>query len=91
MWGASMPRISMFYGILIQMYWDEHSPPHFHASYNGCNGSIDIKRLIMTEGDLPKRALKLTLDWAALHQQELLADWELCQKRLAPNKIDPLP
>jgi hypothetical protein len=28
-----MPTISMFYGMLIQMYWDDHAPPHFHAIY----------------------------------------------------------
>ena len=28
-----MPIISTFYGIIIQMYWDDHAPPHFHARY----------------------------------------------------------
>ncbi len=26
-----MPTISIFYGIFIRMYYDEHRPPHFHA------------------------------------------------------------
>ena len=42
------------------------------------------------EGDLPRRALSLILDWAELHQQELLLDWELCTKKQMPNKIEPL-
>ena len=86
-----MPTISMFYGIIIQMFWDEHAPPHFHARYGDFNGAINIRELKMMEGDLPKRALNLILDWARLHQQELLADWELCQKQLPPKKIQPLP
>ena len=28
-----MPTISAFYGILIQMFWNDHAPPHFHALY----------------------------------------------------------
>ena len=44
----------------------------------------------MLEGDLPKRALNLILEWAKLHQQKLLIDWELCTKKQMPNKIEPL-
>jgi hypothetical protein len=28
-----MPTISTFYGIIIQMFFDDHVPPHFHAKY----------------------------------------------------------
>jgi hypothetical protein len=28
-----MPTISIFYGIVIQMFWGDHAPPHFHALY----------------------------------------------------------
>ena len=30
-----MPEICRFYGIVIQMFYDDHSPPHFHAEYSG--------------------------------------------------------
>ena len=56
-----MPTISVFYGIIIRMFWDEHAPPHFHASYGEFKASINIGTLEMIEGDLPKRALKLVL------------------------------
>lgn len=85
-----MPTISTFYGILIQMFWGDHAPPHFHARYGEYNGIIDINTLKMLEGDLPRRALNLILDWAELHQKELLLDWELCTKKQTPNKIEPL-
>lgn len=85
-----MPTISAFYGILIQMFWNDHAPPHFHARYGEYNGIIDISSLKMLEGDLPKRALSLIVDWAKLHQAELLTDWDLCAKKQMPNKIDPL-
>lgn len=85
-----MPTISIFYGILIQMFWNDHAPPHFHARYGEYKGIIDINSLQMLEGDLPKRALGLIVDWAKSHQTELLIDWDLCTKKLMPNKIEPL-
>lgn len=85
-----MPTISTFYGILIQIFWGDHAPPHFHARYGEYKGIINIHTLQMIEGDLPRRALNLILDWAELHQKELLLDWGLCEKNQMPNKIEPL-
>jgi hypothetical protein len=85
-----MPTISIFYGILIQMFWDEHAPPHFHATYGEFKASVDIRRLRICDGALPRRAAQLVLDWAELHQAELLEDWDLCQAKQQPKPIDPL-
>lgn len=40
-----MPRISEFYGIVIEMYWSDHNPPHFHAKYAEHRAEIDIRTL----------------------------------------------
>lgn len=85
-----MPTISVFYGIIIRMFFDEHAPPHFHAQYAEFKASIDINTLEVLDGKLPRRALELVLDWTELHQAELRDDWNLCQQQQAPNKIDPL-
>ncbi len=85
-----MPTISIFYGIMIQMFWNDHAPPHFHARYGEHKGTININTLKMIEGNLPRRALNLILDWAELNQKELLVDWDLCMKQQSPNKIEPL-
>ena len=85
-----MPTISVFYGILIQMYWDEHAPPHFHAIYGEFKALINIHDLCISNGALPRRATQLVLDWAELHQAELLEDWDLCQKKQHPKPIVPL-
>ncbi len=37
-----MPEISLFYGIRVTMYYDDHNPPHFHAEYNGNKAIIRI-------------------------------------------------
>ena len=85
-----MPTISAFYGIFIKMFFNDHAPPHFHAEYGQFKVLIDIRSLKIIEGFLPRRALNLVLDWAELHRQELLEDWELCQSKQQPKKINPL-
>jgi hypothetical protein len=85
-----MPTISLFYGILIQMFFADHAPPHFHVEYGEYKATIDIRTLQVIEGWLPRRALGLVLDWAELHQNELLSNWELCSKNRPPKKIEPL-
>ena len=73
-----MPVIARFYGIIIKMYFlaGEHNPPHFHAIYGEYVGVIDLNTLEMLEGDLPKKALSLVQEWAAIHQDALRNMWE---------------
>jgi Domain of unknown function (DUF4160) len=86
-----MPTISRFYGILIQMYFGDHGPPHFHALYAEFEALIDIRTFEVIRGDLPGRAMALVLEWAQPHRVELLEDWELCVQNQTPMKIRPLP
>lgn len=85
-----MPTISVFYGIIIQMYFRDHAPAHFHVKYAEHKAVIDIERLILTEGFLPRRALNLVLDWAELNKTALMEDWILCQSLQQPKPIAPL-
>ena len=85
-----MPTISTFYGILIQMYWNDHAPPHFHALYAEYEVLIDIRTLEVIEGGMPRRALALVLEWAQEHRNELIEDWQLCERNQMPKKIQPL-
>ena len=85
-----MSTISIFYGIVIQMFWQEHGPPHFHALYAEYEALVDIRKLEIIRGDLPKRAQALVLEWASEHQTELLEAWKLCAQRQTPKKIEPL-
>lgn len=85
-----MPTISQFFGIVIQMFWREHAPPHFHAMYGDAEVLIDIRTLEVLKGNLPKRAQALVLEWAAQHRSELMEDWNLCQSKQLPKRIPPL-
>jgi len=82
-----MPTISSFYGIMIQMFWGDHAPSHFHALYGEF---INIQTLEVMKGSIPRRALALVLEWASLHQEELAEDWNRCEMKQSPMKIAPL-
>jgi hypothetical protein len=86
-----MPTISSFYGIMIQMYWNDHPPPHFHVRYSGYKATVGIQRLEVLTGILPPTAERLVLEWAAEHQAELMEDWRLCETKAQPSPIAPLP
>ena len=52
-----MPLLSMFYGIVVSMFWNDHLPPHFHAFYGGQEAQIGIETLSIIKGGLPRRAM----------------------------------
>jgi hypothetical protein len=85
-----MPEVSRFYGIVIQIYYGDHPPPHFHAAYAGQVAKIAIDTLQIIDGMLPKRALGLVLDWATIHQQELREAFNRAAALEPPGKIAPL-
>ena len=85
-----MPTISMFYGIIIRMYNNgEHNPPHFHASYQGCNATFSFDGELK-DGEMPQKQIKLISAWAEIHKEELLANWELAMSEQPLYKIEPL-
>lgn len=85
-----MPTLSTFHGIVIQIFWQEHTPPHFHALYGEFEALVDIRTLEVIEGELPRRALALVVEWAQAHHEELMEDWTVCRQRQPPRAIAPL-
>ncbi len=87
-----MPEISRFYGIVIYMYLLDHNPPHFHAKYNDNEVMISIENFAVLQGNFPPKALSLVIEWASLHQKELLENWENLNinNPASFKKIEPL-
>ena len=81
-----MPVMAKFYGIIIKLFFSDHSPPHFDVVYGEHNALFNIKTLDMIEGDLPNRAKKLVIEWATRYQDELLEMWTTQQF----HKLPPL-
>ena len=87
-----MPTISMFFGIVIRMYFapKEHQPPHFHVYYQDFKAIVGIENCDIIEGELPSKQRKLVLAWAEIHKEELEANWKLSQNGEHPYSIEPL-
>ncbi len=87
-----MPTLSMFFGILIRMYYapKEHNPPHIHVYYQDYTAVLSLAECEITEGSLPAKQLRLVIAWIEIHREELIANWNLCQNGEKPYPIDPL-
>lgn len=85
-----MPEVSRFFGILIRMYFDDHNPPHFHAIYAGHEAQIGIDPIVILHGRLPNRAASMVIEWAAIHQRELIDNWNRLQNDQTVRSIEPL-
>ncbi len=87
-----MPTISMFFGIIIRMYWElgnKHNMPHFHAKYADFEAEFDFNGNILA-GAFPAKQKILVEAWAVLHADELKANWELAVNQEELFRIDPL-
>lgn len=70
-----MPTISIFYGIVVRMYYFDHNPPHFHAQYGGMQALIRISDGEIIAGMLPPTAAKLVREWALDRRAALELNW----------------
>jgi len=84
-----MPEVSRFLGIVITMFYREHGPPHFHATYGEYDVQVSIRDGLVN-GRFPARALRLVHEWQVLHKNELLENWELARQRRPLKSISPL-
>lgn len=88
-----MPVISMFYGIIVLMYYvdnKKHHLPHIHVEYSGEEAVVSIPDGGVMEGSLRSAKLKLVQAWIEIHQEELMADWKLAVSGQSVFKIEPL-
>ncbi|QWR77312.1 DUF4160 domain-containing protein [Candidatus Magnetomonas plexicatena] len=88
-----MAVISMFYGIIISLYFfdnRQHKLPHIHVRYQGSEAVFSISDGALMEGQLPLSKTRLVQAWIEIHRDDLLADWELASTGQEIFKIEPL-
>ena len=88
-----MPVVSMFYGIIVSLYYldnKQHHKPHIHAKYQEDEVVVSIADGEVLDGRLPPAKMRLLLAWLEIHRDELAADWDLAVSGQQPYKIDPL-
>ena len=70
-----MPTIAWFYGIMIQMFYNDHEPPHFHACYGRATAIVRLSDGEIIAGELPPVATRLIRQWTLARQRELQDNW----------------
>jgi hypothetical protein len=85
-----MPEVSRFFGIVITMYHNDHAPSHFHVRYADQRALVAIETLTLLRGRLSPRVFGMVVEWAAMHQAELLENWDRARQQVPLSKIDPL-
>lgn len=84
-----MPIVSRFYGIIVFIFWRDHSPPHFHARYGEYEIIVEIEGGART-GTMPGRAVSMIQQWRELHKDELMENWRLAEQKKPLRHIEPL-
>ena len=85
-----MPAISIFFGIVIKMFYKEHEPAHFHAEYQGQRGKFDLTGRMVVGNIGSMTARRLIRQWAKEHEAEIRDNW-LCMNAGKPlEAIEPL-
>jgi Domain of unknown function (DUF4160) len=74
-----MPTIAIFNGIIIQMFFEDHDPPHVHAVYSGAKALVRIADGEIIRGRLPRKQAKFVKDWVSLRHAELMENWRYAQ------------
>ncbi len=82
-----MPTISVFFGILVQMNWRDHNPPHVHVWYQGREALVAIESGEIIAGTLPRTAARMMRDWVRSRKAELMVNWERSQRRDPLNAV----
>lgn len=88
-----MPVISMFYGVIVRMFYfdtDRHKAPHVHVQYGDQKAVFSIPDGALLEGELKSSKRKLVEAWVEIHQEELMANWNLASEGQQVFKIEPL-
>ncbi|MCO6487270.1 MAG: DUF4160 domain-containing protein [Phaeodactylibacter sp.] len=75
-----MPTYFTFDGIKIDLYFDDHAPPHFHAIYAEYEELVEIKTLGTYQGRLPAKQRKKVIRWAKENQAILMEIWDANHK-----------
>lgn len=74
---------------MIGIFYSEHGVAHFHAVYGEHEIPVEVESGKI-HGQFPARALQLVLEWANLHKEELIENWQLARQGRPLKRIAPL-
>jgi hypothetical protein len=75
-----MPILSVFFGIIVRMWHDDHPPPHIHVEYQGFAALVNIDTGEISRGQLPRKAAAIVKEWCQDHREELMDNWRRSER-----------
>ena len=85
-----MPVIAAFFGIVIRVYHSDHDPPHVHVQYGEFEAIVEIASGVILQGKLPKRVLRLLLEWLKANRRDVMESWKAARAHKIPKRVKPL-
>ncbi len=85
-----MPVISVFFGIVIRMFYREHGVGHFHAEHQCQQATFTFDGKLLSGEIRSRTALRLIEEWAKTHRAELEANWAKVKSGAPLERIEPL-
>ena len=85
-----MPVISVFFGIVVRMFYREHGIGHFHVEHQGQQATFTFDGKLLAGTISSRTALRLIAEWALAHGPELESNWDRMKAGRALERIEPL-
>ncbi|WP_426762614.1 DUF4160 domain-containing protein [Hafnia paralvei] len=89
---SKSPTIYSNTDYIVQMYSNDHNPPHIHV-YDASENNTTLARININNFDLMDGSEKIqpirknVMEWVRVNQQFLLENWELCRQGKYPRII----
>ncbi len=85
----SVPIVSVFFGIVVRMDSEDHSPAHFHAEFGGDRASFSLLGERLSGEIRSCVARRLIREWAQAHRDELELNWSNSREARPMHSIEP--
>ncbi len=82
-----MPTVAVIDGVKIQFFYDEHPPPHFHATFAEFVAQIQIDPPRVMRGSLPPTKVGAVLSWASSNREALMTAWLALEAGRKPTRL----
>ena len=71
-----MPTLVRIGNLKIQVFADDHNPPHFHVVTPGHEALVGLATLTVLRGEIRRRDLDAALEWVRENRETVASEWE---------------
>ena len=71
-----MPTIVRIGNLKIQVFADDHNPPHFHVVTPDHEALVALATLTVLRGEIRRRDLETALKWIRANREIIAREWE---------------